>query len=161
MSIIVVERRHKIIQKRSSLSTIFIIVVVAQKKKKKKKKRKETLNDHRHERERERDKKEMKKKSQTKNALSLKVFFKKSSLKSLFCFPKQSRSRRAFRDTQKKKKTENSTTIIIIIASSSSWRRPFRRNLPAQGMVAGGSPEGKLGSATPTTNSNTTFAFQT
>ena len=156
MSIIVVERRHKI-QKRSSLSTIFIIVVVAQKKKKKK--RKETLNDHRHERERET--KEMKKKSQTKNALSLKVFFKKSSLKSLFCFPKQSRSRRAFRDTQKKKKTENSTTIIIIIASSSSWRRPFRRNLPAQGMVAGGSPEGKLGSATPTTNSNTTFAFQT
>ena len=155
MSIIVVERRHKIIQ-RSSLSTIFIVVVA---QKKKKKKRKETLNDHRHERERET--KEMKKKSQTKNALSLKVFFKKSSLKSLFCFPKQSRSRRAFRDTQKKKKTENSTTIIIIIASSSSWRRPFRRNLPAQGMVAGGSPEGKLGSATPTTNSNTTFAFQT
>jgi hypothetical protein len=63
MSIIVVERRHKI-QKRSSLSTIFIIVVVAQKKKKKK--RKETLNDHRHERERERDKKEMKKKKSNK-----------------------------------------------------------------------------------------------
>ena len=157
MSIIVVERRHKIIQ-RSSLSTIFIVVVA---QKKKKKKRKETLNDHRHEREREGQKRDEKKKSQTKNALSLKVFFKKSSLKSLFCFPKQSRSRRAFRDTQKKKKTENSTTTIIIIASSSSWRRPFRRNLPAQGMVAGGSPEGKLGSATPTTNSNTTFAFQT
>ena len=62
MSIIVVERRHKI-QKRSSLSTIFIVVVAP---KKKKKKRKETLNDHRHERERERDKKEMKKKKSNK-----------------------------------------------------------------------------------------------
>ena len=65
MSIIVVERRHKI-QKRSSLSTIFIVVVA---QKKKKKKRKETLNDHRHERERERQKRDEKKKSNKKRAL--------------------------------------------------------------------------------------------
>ena len=87
------------------------------------------------------------------NAGSL-LFSKVFTPKEVSCFPNTNRDHRDHRrhnkeDDEKKEKEEN---------IASSWRWPFR-NLPAGG--AGGSPEGKLGSATPTTNSNTTFAFQT
>jgi hypothetical protein len=94
---------------------------------------------------------EKKVKQNAGSLLFSKVFF---TPKEVSCFPNTNRDHRDHRrhnkeDDEKKEKEEN---------IASSWRWPFR-NLPAGG--AGGSPEGKLGSATPTTNSNTTFAFQT